>query len=502
MRSGSITFRRSKAFLVLLPVSAALLFGACGGGSSGSGSGSVTPPTAVAGVDQNATVGTPVTLDGGGSTDPQGLPLTYAWQITYAPSGSRVELSDPASATPTFTPDVEGIYIFSLTVNDGEASSDPATTTVSTVWMLNPTGAVSPTLKDPDGSSIPVNVQSVGIVDVGGVQYYEVKSAGIPDYVHTVTQADLDFMDTRPNYATDFRGGTGPSVTLGQQVEWGTDINYASTGDCYQSQGGEGWWPPGPGCPSNQDYDSFFTTAPAPATQICYTALGSIGMYRNGVPIYNWNDGHSYNNADVWHQLASAFEKYDADLCDGHAQMQGAYHHHDLPVCLQEEIGDTGAGHSPIYGYAADGYPVYGPYESDGSTAKSCWKKRDYDTPGSSTGCGTAGARTCLLVDNLDPAAGTVAAPSAGPDTSAIVYSASGNPIPAVSGVYYEDYYFDNACAAQGGDYLDEHNGQDSGDGRGYHYVITADFPNTVGPVFAGELPSNALLACHASPTQ
>ncbi len=251
---------------------------------------------------------------------------------------------------------------------------------------------------------------------------------------------------------------------------------------------------------SNQDYDAFFPVTPATATQACYTTVGSIGLYRNGVPVYNWNDGHTYNDAGVWHQIAAAFEYYDVDLCDGHAQMQGAYHHHGIPVCLQAEINDTGAGHSPIYGYAADGYPIYGPYESNGDTAKSCWKKRDYDTVNSPTGCGAAGVRSCFLKDNMDPAAGTVAAPSAGPSTSAVVYSDSGNPIDAVSGVYYEDYYFDSSCAAQGGDYLDAHNGQDSGDGRGYHYVLTSDFPYNVGPTFAGKLASNALLACSATP--
>ncbi len=504
MKFGSVISGWGATLLIVLALATGLLLSACGGGSgsSGGGGGDVTPPTASAGVAQNATVGALVTLDGSSSSDPQGLPLTYDWQIAFAPSGSQALLSDPTNATPTFTPDVYGIYIFSLTVSDGQATSNANATTVSTAWMLNPTGIVSPTMTDPDGSSIPVNVQSAGVIDTGGIEYYEVHSTGIPDYVHTITQADLDFLYSRPNYATDFRGGTGPNVTLGEQVDWASDINYASTGNCYLTQGGEGWWPPGPGCPSNQNYDSFFPVTPAPATQICYTSLGSDGMFRNGIPLYNWNDGHSYNEAGIWHQLAPVFEEYDADLCEGHAQMQGAYHHHDLPACLQKEIGDTGTAHSPIYGYAADGYPVYGPYESDGTTAKSCWKKRDYDTPGSPTGCGTAGARTCLLVDNTDPAAGTVAAPSAGPDTSATVHSASGNPIPAVSGAYYEDYYFDSACAAQGGSYLDEHNGQDSGDGRGYHYVITTNFPYTVGPVLAGKLASNALLACHATPTQ
>ncbi|MDJ0870111.1 MAG: PKD domain-containing protein, partial [Myxococcota bacterium] len=91
-----------------------------------------SPPVADAGPDQTLPVGDTATLDGSGSTDVDGDPLSYAWALTSAPRGSAAELSDPGAVMPTFELDLPGAYVAQLIVNDGQESSDPDTVTLLT----------------------------------------------------------------------------------------------------------------------------------------------------------------------------------------------------------------------------------------------------------------------------------------------------------------------------------------------------------------------------------
>ncbi|MEM9085781.1 MAG: PKD domain-containing protein [Pseudomonadota bacterium] len=90
------------------------------------------PPVADASNDQSVRGGDAVTLDGSGSTDPDGDTLSYTWtQI----SGPAVTLSDANAVSPTFTAPVattndQGI-VFSLSVSDGaDTASDEVTITI------------------------------------------------------------------------------------------------------------------------------------------------------------------------------------------------------------------------------------------------------------------------------------------------------------------------------------------------------------------------------------
>ena len=88
-------------------------------------------PVANAGVAQNVVVGTVVTLDGSASSDANSDPLTNAWSLTTKPSGSTATLSSTSSVKPTFNADIAGIYVASLTVNDGKVNSTAATVSIT-----------------------------------------------------------------------------------------------------------------------------------------------------------------------------------------------------------------------------------------------------------------------------------------------------------------------------------------------------------------------------------
>ncbi len=89
-------------------------------------------PIADAGPDQSVRVGTLVTLNGGRSTDVDGDPLTYTWQLASVPPGSGATLSHPDSVHPTLLIDRPGSYLIALTVSDGKLPSLPDTVSVTT----------------------------------------------------------------------------------------------------------------------------------------------------------------------------------------------------------------------------------------------------------------------------------------------------------------------------------------------------------------------------------
>ena len=133
----------TNTFRVLFVSLLTSLLVACGGGGSagcsavlgilpgaGCSSSPNTPPVANAGVTQNVTVGSLVTLDGSGSRDANNQSLTYLWQLTAKPTGSLAALSSATSAKPTFTADLAGTYTVSLVVNDGKDNSPASTASV------------------------------------------------------------------------------------------------------------------------------------------------------------------------------------------------------------------------------------------------------------------------------------------------------------------------------------------------------------------------------------
>ena len=81
-------------------------------------------PVANAGPDQPGVVPLSlVTLNGSGSSDANGDPLTYSWTFVSKPAGSTATLADSSTVSPTFTADLAGSYTVELVVNDGTVSS-------------------------------------------------------------------------------------------------------------------------------------------------------------------------------------------------------------------------------------------------------------------------------------------------------------------------------------------------------------------------------------------
>ena len=84
-------------------------------------------PIANAGPDQIVLTSSQVTLNGLGSSDPDGDNLTFSW---IQKDGTPVTLSDNSIANPTFTLEGSRPLTFSLTVSDGKLISSPDEITV------------------------------------------------------------------------------------------------------------------------------------------------------------------------------------------------------------------------------------------------------------------------------------------------------------------------------------------------------------------------------------
>jgi hypothetical protein len=111
-------------------------------------------PVADAGPDQGTFVGDAVSLNASMSHDPDLDTLEYSWTLA-TPVGSGAVLAGETTAFPTFTPDVPGRYLATLTVNDpfGGVATDSLVVSVVTgaqfaenqaVIALNVVGALAP----------------------------------------------------------------------------------------------------------------------------------------------------------------------------------------------------------------------------------------------------------------------------------------------------------------------------------------------------------------------
>ena len=283
-----------------------------------------------------------------------------------------------------------------------------------------------------------------------------------------------------------------------QTVQYSTNYAYVSTH-------GIPAYPTGPfqdGNPSqasDQDVIFKFPLNPTPNTGTATnTNAGNIGVFVNGVALFDYRDGVSYSlsaSADqggpgggmgdgVWNRDAVPAEMAGFDCSKGHPAM-GNYHHHQNPsafkldlvvlstVCNAYDADGlytiNSSEHSPLIGFAYDGYPIYGAY-------------------GYANADGTGGITRIKSSYSLR-------------NITVRTHYADGTNVtdgPAVStsyplGQYREDYEY---TAPVSEDYLDDHNGRfcvtPEYPAGTYAYFCTVDanhnsaYPYAVGPTFYG----------------
>ncbi|MBF9222728.1 YHYH protein [Hymenobacter ruricola] len=222
--------------------------------------------------------------------------------------------------------------------------------------------------------------------------------------------------------------------------------------------------------------------------------MGNTGVLINGVPVYNYADGRSYNNGGVWHQNAIMFENAGFDCAKGHPSpvfqggpggtlVGGSYHHHQNPsafniatvplstVC-NVYLADglyvpDSTRHGPLIGFAFDGFPIYGGY--------------GYATPT------TPGALKRMVPSYRKRSISSRTTLPDGSTASQVGPTLAAQPL----GSYFEDFEY----VANSGD-LDSHNGRfcktpEYPNGT-YAYFATIDrngnsvYPYVLGPTYYG----------------
>lgn len=113
-----------------------------------------------------------------------------------------------------------------------------------------------------------------------------------------------------------------------------------------------------------QQYVFRIPAEPKMAEQITPLRMQDFGIGVNGVPFdpgaAEWYQG---NPRGGWqYEALSGAVALGIDANHAHVQPTGAYHYHGLPTDLLKSLGVKQGQHSPIVGWAADGFPIYALY--------------------------------------------------------------------------------------------------------------------------------------------
>lgn len=102
----------------------------------------------------------------------------------------------------------------------------------------------------------------------------------------------------------------------------------------------------------------------------------TVGIAINGVP-FEPGAGEFYNGAMGWqYEPLSGAIDLGIDVSHAHVQPTGKYHYHGLPTGLLDTVKLSSDKHSPLIGWAVDGFPMYAVYGySDSKDPKSSVQK-------------------------------------------------------------------------------------------------------------------------------
>ena len=340
----------------------------CGGGGSESNqsqendnnAGTNSSPVAIISGDTNVVLGQSLELSAANSQDDDGDSLTYQWYISSMPSGSGLSLSPVNLVDLTLTPDVSGSYTIGLTVSDGQASHD-ASHTVTVVREQ-------------------VDITDVEFVERAGNcdHYHGSYVASASDLQRNITfSAHLDIADSEDKCV--FSSNEIPNHSFNDgSAHFATPV-------------------------SEQDGNYAVAKMPKLANTITALSLQTTNVvFLNGVtldllaaacydvgnePLGQEKIGCGENEIDnPWrYDPMSPLNNFGTDAHNAHSQPDGTYHYHGNPVAMFDQQCDVNATSSPVIGFAADGFPVYGHcYQDDGGVirkARSSYQLRDNGGP-------------------------------------------------------------------------------------------------------------------------
>ena len=158
-------------------------------------------PTADAGKDQTVLLGSLVTLDGSGSSDPDNDPLTYQWSFVTVPQNSTATLTNPTTVNPTFTADKPGAYHVRLIVSDGKVQSTEDIVIISTENSA-PVANAGPDLIGTVNKLVQLDGSASKDAD-GNVLSYQWSFVSVPDTSKAVLS---DTMIVNPTFTPDIAG--------------------------------------------------------------------------------------------------------------------------------------------------------------------------------------------------------------------------------------------------------------------------------------------------------